>query len=415
MLDVLVLALHGGVGDAQRYRCLHLQEQLNGVGITCEVREFRGYGQPLPDADVIIFHRVPHDRHLQRLMDRAREHNTILLFDTDDLIFDDTVIPYLADPKLKQLVWAQLYRDEAQNYRRMIEACDAVIVSTDFLAEQVRQLDKPVYVHRNACSLEMLTRAQKIFRTPHDQIIIGYASGTPTHDRDFASIETALQNILDAYPQTELRLVGYLNLNPTWHGYSQRLTRLPFIAWRELPACLANFDINLAPLEIHNPFCQAKSEIKYLEAALVKVPTVASATESFRYAIRHNETGLLVTTHRDWQEALTQLIENEMLRRELGERAFEDVVVRYDPVRRAQEFIKTLDAICHSVRSFNVGHSRRKESLRLTPESPQSEVRASRRDAAPSWLYRAYYALRYRGLKTFLLQAFISIRSRFSW
>lgn len=414
MCDVSVLALHGGVGDAQRYRCLHLQEQLNGVGITCEVREFRGYGQPLPVADLIIFHRVPHDRHLQRLMDHAREQNTILLFDTDDLIFDEAVIPYLADPKLKQWVWAQLYRDEVQNYRRMIEACDTVIVSTDFLAEQVRQLGKPVYVHRNACSLEMLTRAQKISRTPHDKIIIGYASGTPTHDRDFASIETALQNILDTYPQTELHLVGYLNLNPTWHRYSQRLTRLPFITWRELPACLANFDINLAPLEIHNPFCQAKSEIKYLEAALVKVPTVASATESFRYAIRHNKIGLLATTQRDWQEALAQLIENESLRRELGERAYEDVVVRYDPATRAQEFIKTLDAIRHSVRPFNVSQNQREESLHFTLGSPQDEGRASWRDASPSLLYRAYYTLRYRGLKTLLLQVFIFIQSRLS-
>ena len=34
---------------------------------------------------------------------------------------------------------------------------------------------------------------------------------------------------------------------------------------------LARFDINLAPLEVGNPFCEAKSELKYFEAALVDV------------------------------------------------------------------------------------------------------------------------------------------------
>ena len=41
--------------------------------------------------------------------------------------------------------------------------------------------------------------------------------------------------------------------------------------WRELPWIIAQTDINLAPLEMDNPFCQAKSEIKFVEAALVGV------------------------------------------------------------------------------------------------------------------------------------------------
>ena len=65
------------------------------------------------------------------------------------------------------------------------------------------------------------------------------------------------------------------------------------MAWQGLPNIVAQIDINLAPLELDNPFCQAKSEIKFTEAALVGVPTVASPTQAFVYAMRDGEDGLL--------------------------------------------------------------------------------------------------------------------------
>ena len=49
-----------------------------------------------------------------------------------------------------------------------------------------------------------------------------------------------------------------------------------------LPDEIARFDINLAPLEPDNPFCDAKSELKYFEGALAGVCTIASPVGPFR-------------------------------------------------------------------------------------------------------------------------------------
>ena len=50
--------------------------------------------------------------------------------------------------------------------------------------------------------------------------------------------------------------------------------------WRQLPQLIASVDINIAPLQ-DTVFNRAKSENKWVEAALVKVPTIASDVELF--------------------------------------------------------------------------------------------------------------------------------------
>ena len=114
------------------------------------------------------------------------------------------------------------------------------------------------------------------------------------------------------------------------------------IEWRdlvpltELPDELARFDINIAPLERGNPFCEAKSELKYFEAALAGACTVASPTGPMSEAIRNGETGILADTPEDWCEAISALIADAKLRRRLAHAAYLDVLWRYGPHRRAE-------------------------------------------------------------------------------
>jgi hypothetical protein len=91
----------------------------------------------------------------------------------------------------------------------------------------------------------------------------------------------------------------------------------------------AEFDINIAPGELDNPFTEAKSELKYFEAACLGVPTVASATAVFREAIRHGETGFVVSSEDDWYTALTALVHDLSLRQRIGTAAREHALSTY--------------------------------------------------------------------------------------
>jgi len=158
---------------------------------------------------------------------------------------------------------------------------------------------------------------------------VGYFSGSATHQRDFAECEAALLDIMERHPEIRLRLVGYLVLGPEWDRYRDRIERIGFLGVSDLLRCIAETGINLAPLELGNPFCEGKSELKFFEAALVGVPTVASGTEPFCDAIEHGISGFLARDTDEWRRALELLILSESRRRSVGEAAKAVALARF--------------------------------------------------------------------------------------
>lgn len=343
-----VLIITGGLGDTARYRCDYAQEQLELYGFRCQVRMWSdGDLQTIvPDYHLIILHRVPYYEPVQELVRIAHAHHRFVLFDTDDLVFEPGILSKIDALHYMDEAERALFSDGVRLYRQTLNICDGALVSTEALARAVANAGKPAWVHRNALSLGLLRISEEASRNtvrpPDDKVIIGYASGTRTHNRDFHEVEEALQRILAAYPQVEVWLIGHLDLNAGWSLWKDRVRRIPFMPWLELPKILAQLDINLAPLELGNPFCEGKSELKYFEAAAVGVPTVASKTGAFEVAIRHGRNGLLAEHSEDWFQALEQLVTNPTLRLEMGARARAHAWQRYHPATRGAELLATL-------------------------------------------------------------------------
>jgi GT2 family glycosyltransferase/glycosyltransferase involved in cell wall biosynthesis len=313
----------------------------------------------LAAARMVVLWRVPYSSHIAGIIQVAREYGATVLFDVDDLMFR----PELATIQIIDGIRSQRFSevDTGEFFRliaKTLRACDLVTCPTEELAHQIRQSGRPAYVLPNGFDETVHREARRAHRDwlsyADDIVRIGYAGGSRTHQRDFAQAAPAVARVLRAHPQTRLTLFRDPSSNeglvlidefPEFAELADRIEWRNMVKLAELPGEIARFAINLAPLEVGNPFCEAKSELKFFEAALAGVPTVASPTGPFRRAIEHGVSGLLATTEDEWHAALTRLVTDAPLRARMAQAAYHVSLGRFGPITRAQAFARMLAQI----------------------------------------------------------------------
>jgi O-antigen biosynthesis protein len=352
-----VLFVSGIPGGTRRYRCDHHREQLALVGVQSVLRvteapnDVNSLYSDVVNADAVILHRVSYGDVIADLIDLARLQGKPVIFETDDLIFEPDLFQQIGLIDSLTPEERQRFRLDMVRQLQTLQQADCVLTTTQSLAQAVEARSKPVYIHRNAASQEMVEQSLVAYNQRQEQpqqkstVTLGYFSGSGSHDRDFAVITPALLTLMENHSHLHMHIGGALGLDPRFHRFQHRIHRAPYLSWQELPQLIAAVDINLAPLEIENPFCQAKSEIKWMEAALVGVPTVATATDAFQYAVRHGEDGLLAILPEDWHDLLSRLILDQNWREEIGRAAYRRAYADYTPEVAAVRLNETLQAI----------------------------------------------------------------------
>ena len=312
-----VLFINGcdeSVPHPARYRVTHQREQLAANNLQLDqVRYYRTF----------VFFRCPYTDMIGEFIKLAKKLNKKVLFDIDDLVVDtkytDT-IKYLDSMSKEERA---LYDDGVMRMGRTLKLCDAAITTTERLAEELGHYVPEVFINRNTASEEMCALSKEALKNKtrkDDHVGIGYFSGSLTHNDDFELVLPALTKVMEKYPQVQLHVVGELDLPETLQQYKARVVSHPFVDWKKLPSLIAEVDINLAPLE-QSIFNEAKSENKWVEAALVKVPTVASNVGAFQRMIVSGKTGILCDTEEEWVEQLSRLVEDKKERDRIAENA----------------------------------------------------------------------------------------------
>lgn len=309
--------------------------------------------------DVMIMWRTPWTAALEEAIARMHARGKKVVFDIDDLMID----PDLASIKIIDGIRSDGHTVDAvrthfANTRRVMLAADLCLTSTEELAYHMRWAGKSTYVLPNGfdrSTLEVsLFSARRWAAEREDRFIrIGYAGGSRTHQRDLGMAIDAIAQVLRE--NEDCRFVLFRAANgkplvdvgefPALSDLGARIEWRPLQTLEMLPSELARFDINIAPLEFGNPFCEAKSELKFFEAALVGVPTVASPTGPFRRAIRHGISGLLAATADDWLHHLRALVADSALRGQLATAAQLAALAHFGPLQRAAQFGRVLDQL----------------------------------------------------------------------
>ena len=345
-----ILFISSGVGDSAHYRSYNVAEELRLHGFSCSVTiaDNSKLPQYADKFKIFIFQRTVFNSHVKKLIEKIKEQKKEIIFDTDDLVYDPQYLRYMdyfeklspAEKKeYKNGIGSEIINDP------YVKVCTTTV---KYLAEKLREKGKQVFIVPNKISDHELEIANKIIEKPKDNdgyIRIGYYSGTLSHNKDFASISDAMIEILKKYEKVKLVLAGLLDSEDKLNEFKDRIEILPRVTRDKYYANFYRSDISLAPLEMNNPFCDAKSEIKFMEASIVNVPTVAVRNLTFSEAITDGEDGFLAENTAEWIEKISKLIEDENLRKSMGEKAREKILKDYtNKNSRNEEYYKYLKA-----------------------------------------------------------------------
>ncbi len=383
------------------YRCMRNAAACRAAGYGAETVDLYDVNpENLARADLLVVWRATMSPHVETMLRLAREAGTRVAFDVDDLMTRPKLARIDVIDGIRTIGTTEVdTRAWFAAMRQTMLAADLCIATTEELAMEMRQQREVVHVlpntfdeatHRGA----RYARRMRLEAGDDGHVRLGYAGGTRTHQKDFALAAPALARVLRARPQALLVLFqerdnhrGLLEMEefPELADLADRIEWREMVPLAELPGELARFDISLCPLEAGNPFCEAKSELKYFEAALAGVCSVSSPTGPYRRALRDGVTGFLAADGARWEKILLALIDDPALRARVARDAYHDVLWRFGPWRQAELagiLLGSLDPAPHgdavsspaAARSVELGLRRGAYLARALPEVPESEL-----------------------------------------
>jgi glycosyltransferase involved in cell wall biosynthesis len=335
----VLLIVEETIPQCFRYRVQQKIEQLQSLNYQVNWVSWRDRKKAeflLHFCHIVIFYRVPAFPDIAQTIKYAKSLNKIVFFDIDDLIFCREAYPEPYE-KFKGQLSPQEYEGLVKGvalYREALSLCDYAIASTPALAREMEKITGKgtSFCHRNALDNQILqffySSSEKL---KHDYLSIFYGSGTKTHDADFQIVAPAIAQIMAKYPNVRLTIVGYLTLPKELSAFVERIDRVALLTnvnvyWE----FLSQADINIAPLKL-SLFNDCKSEIKWLEAATVGVPSIVSATQMYLETLKDGVDVMIARTSEEWFDKLDKLVGNGEIRESIALGAKNKAMRDYSP------------------------------------------------------------------------------------
>lgn len=335
---VIILA-NQQLRQCRHYRVEQKLRQFEQAGLQAEAfdeTQAEAFIAALAGAKAALFYRVTATPAVQRAILHARALGLPTYYEIDDLLFDGRYFPpdlstYEGQITPHEHLHLQL---GVPLHRFAMRLCDTAIASTSALARHMQplvRLGRSLVLPNGLDARNDAFLARRRQLQPSDKpVTLFYGSGTKAHNLDFTrELAPILLDLLRDYPQLRLVVAGHLRLGPEFAVHADRITRVGFVEdideyWSVLQAC----DINLAVLS-PGESADCKSEIKWLEAAACAMPSVVSATATYREVLSHGVDGFLAENGQEWRDCLKALIDSPELRLDIGNRAREKARQRY--------------------------------------------------------------------------------------
>lgn len=305
----------------------------------------------LADFRVVWFWRARLTPAVARLLKWSIDRGSVVVGDIDDLVFASSSVTVDDIDGFRAMGWNPSSAGPLFSARSaVLAAADLRTATTKPLVEALEMDIGPAVALPNGydeTSWNISNLARRL-RPPSGLFRIGYAGGTRTHQRDLQVAAPAIAQFLTDNQDARLVLFeGCVNLLE----FPELMAHVDQVEWRArvpisaMPFEYARFDVSIAPLEPANRFCDAKSALKFFEAALVDVVSVASPTPPFRELIQDGNNGFLAESQLDWYQAFAALFRDAERRHSLANQARQDAIWNCGPLRQGRMVSDVIAAV----------------------------------------------------------------------
>lgn len=310
-------------------------------------------------ADIIVAPRVWGIKpllHLRKLNPTAK-----IVYEYDDNIFHvspfsphykdygvDPIDVILPGEKIPRPLWKdgkniniELNRTTQKETIEGIKDVEMVTVTTEMLKTVYNRWNSNVVVLPNCVNLKSWQRLPLL---PHGGIRMGWFGGD-SHYEDWCILTEILPKLMNKYSQLKLVLLGakfdgtLKDINPS------QIEHHPWIDTAAYPLKAASLDLDfgIIPL-LKNQFNEGKSAIKFLELAALKVPSVVSYVTPYK-EISTEDNGIWIEDNDPmaWEEGISQLVENKLLRSKVADAAYETVLAKFDAHKNAYMWVESYE------------------------------------------------------------------------
>ena len=296
---------------------------------------------------IIIFH-CPLTKKIREAISFAKSLNKKILFDIDDLTFNIKYADIISFRNSLSKKQKKVYDDKVNKMRKTLKLYQGAITTTETLAKELKYYMSNVFANPNVAGEKMWRISENALRSKNlkkkdDHVVIGYFSDRINHNKDLEMVKPVLFRILKKYKNVQLLLLGAFSFDNLMDEFPSQISIRKFEDWEQLQKIIANIDINIVPIE--NSTFNFEYQNKWIEAALVKVPTIASNYVEINKIIKPNETGFLCSDLNDWHITLESLINNESLRKNIGIKAYQICKEEYNTLNTYKKFVEFINSI----------------------------------------------------------------------
>jgi glycosyltransferase involved in cell wall biosynthesis len=284
-------------------------------------------------ADIIITQSCTDKKGIAMLYQMQQEQGKKIIIECDDGLEVNDDSPF----KLEHSIY-----DAKFVIGRSMEMADMITTTTPYLAKQLKKFNKNVVVLPNYIDMDRWDLPYK--KNDTGKIRIGWA-GSITHVEDVAMILNPIRRICKEFKNVQLVMVGDPRVGALFKGLPvETMNGVPFEIWPSKLYSL-RLDIGLAPLR-DTPFNRCKSNIKWIEYAIARIPSVLSPTV-YKMANEHLDGiyGMIAENEDQWYQCIKNYIICENLRTDIATRARSCITTGYTLKKNIKRWIKAYKSL----------------------------------------------------------------------